>query len=336
MKIKTVIQIAVSIIAGVWIICASMMIGVNHMRKNQAPDNSLPPLTTGSVVTTVPPATVPASDAAEEPGTVGEQTTIGANNSNPTENVTVGDPAWLVYERESEAASKKAAEEESKKAANSGRAPKTKSEIIVAYANAVNSLKAEPNFKLTKTNKFNVTLDNITGGSIVKGMAETIIKNNTSADPVTYTFKDGIAVETGEKQYGASPNQAIAPSGKSAFIDEDFVKKAECKPNKDGGYTLKIFLKDETQTLNSDAVNHANCMETISLETLGLPSNAKVESMNISYKNSYIEAVLGADGKITAMKHYISVPAATGTGSLGVSVEMKAHGDFLSEYVIKY
>lgn len=78
-------------------------------------------------------------------------------------------------------------------------------------------------------------------------------------------------------------------------------------------------------------------MEVISLEALGLPSSAKLDEVSIEYNNSYIEAAINKDGKLTSMKHYMQVPSASGSGKyLIIPVSMKAHGDFTSEYKISY
>lgn len=327
----------VIIICGVWIFCASMIIGVHQMRKNAPEPSTLPPLTTGAPLTQAPPPETTAKSEGETvSATAGEKVTVDSNNPQQNTEITVGDPEWLVSERESEEESKKAAEEESKKAQEEKKFPKTKQEIIFAYVEAVNALKAEPNFKVTKTNKFNVVLDEFTGTDALKKIADEIIKTNTASEPLTYTFKDGMAQETGAEQLGASPNQVIAPEGKTAFIDEQAVKSAETKKNADGGYTLKIFLNAETQTVDTPAKNHSNCMETIDMEALGLPSGAQIDEMNILYDDSYIEAVLNKDGKLTKITHYVKIPQADGNGKFLMSIEMKAHGDFTSVYEIEY
>ena len=78
-------------------------------------------------------------------------------------------------------------------------------------------------------------------------------------------------------------------------------------------------------------------MEVISIEALGLPPAAKLSELSIVYDNSYIEAAINKDGKITSMKHYMQVTEASGSGKyLLIPVKMQAHGDFTSEYKITY
>lgn len=327
MNYKKLTQIAIIIVAAVWIFSISLAVGITQVRKQKEEQTTLPVLTTVSA--TLAPATTAAQTSKSQTQPL---YTIDGNNQ-VTASVTVGDPDWLIAERESE----KASQEASEKAEREKNVPKTKSDIIAAYVKAVNKLKKTKDFQVVKTDALNMTVDKLTGGDSIKSMADKLIKENSPNGSLTYTFKDGLAQETGEEQAGKSPNQVIAPEGKSAAISEDFVENAFAKADSDGGYSIRLSFVSQTQTLDSEAAGYTNCMEVIDIEALGLPSGTKLETLNIVYDNSYIEASINKDGKITSMKHYMQVTSASGNGKyLIIPVEMQAHGDFTSEYKITY
>lgn len=332
MNYKKLTQIAIITVAAVWIFSISLIVGITQIRKQEATTTALEPLTTvGAVIT--PATTMPAATtSATEASATLPLYTMDGNNQGTTV-PTVGDPDWLVAEKESI----KASQEASEKAELEKNVPKTKSEIVSAYIKAVNKLKKTKNFTLVKTNSLNMTIDELTGGESIKNMADKLVKQNSPKGSMTYTFKDGIAQETGEEQSGKSPDQVIAPIGKNAAVTEGFVKDAFAKADSNGGYTLRLSFNSETQTLDSEASGYANCMEVIDIEALGLPSGTKLETLSIVYDNSYIEATVNKDGKITSMKHYMQVTSASGNGKyLIIPVQMKSHGDFTSEYQITY
>lgn len=328
MTYKKLAQIAVIIVAAVWIFSIIFAVGITKINRDNASQTEAPVITTTTQIFMPATTSVPATT---EPPQTQQPVSIDGNNFATT--ATVGDPDWLIAEKESI----KASEEASEKAELEKNVPKTKSDVITAYVKAVNKLKSTKNFTVVKTNTLNMEIDELTGGKSIKDMAEKLIAQNAPKGSVTYTFKDGIAQETGEEQAGKSPDQVIAPMGRPCAMTESFVKSATASPDGKGGYTLKLTFQSETQTLDSEASGYADSMEVIDLEALGLPSGTKLESLEIVYDNSYIEASVNKDGKITSMKHYMQVTGASGNGKyLVIPVQMKSHGDFTSEYQITY
>ena len=187
MNYKKLTQIAVIVVAAVWIFSMSLAIGLVRIRKENAETTTLP------VLTTMAPTFLPATQTSES--TV-QQTEFQTQppvsidgNYQGTTVPTVGDPDWLIAEKESV----KASEEASKKAEAEKNVPKEKADIITAYVNAVNELKKTKNFTLVKTNNLNMTIDELTGGDTIKGIADELVKKNSPNGTKTYTFKDGMA-----------------------------------------------------------------------------------------------------------------------------------------------
>ncbi len=210
------------------------------------------------------------------------------------------------------------------------KVPQSKAEIIKAYVEGVNALKQLDTFSLYKDDKLNITIDSITGGSMVQSFAENML-SNSQKQPVNYAFQNGYDAST-----GATPASTIAPLGKLASIDESFVTNATASPNGDGGFTVNLAFADEAQSYPNETVHHKNVVEVVDVAGL-IPNGATVNYMDMSYSGTTIQAVFNKEGKITYMKHYLNVAQCQGSGSMSVfTMNITLHGDFVSEYTITY
>lgn len=328
-------QLIVSTIAIVWIFCISFIISMKVAENSKEKATTTFPITQQQQHTTAPGK--PASTT-NPVTTMPRQDGIGNHVSMQ---VSVGDPEWLIAEQE---ASKKAEEEASKKAEQEAlknttkpsttkpksNVPEGKNEIITAYINGVNQLKKEQNFSLNKEDKLNITIDEITGGSVVKGLAENMISNGQTP-PESFSFVGGVDANT-----GSTPTQVIAPINVNASVNPDAVTSAVAAPTSDGGYTLKLTFIDETQTYTTPAPNLSTMVEVIDINEL-LVNGITIKDVSFLYSGTYIEATFNKAGKITSMKHYLCVSECVGNGSLAmIPVSVVIHGDFTSIYNISY
>ncbi|MBQ5969080.1 MAG: hypothetical protein IKN72_07395 [Clostridia bacterium] len=209
--------------------------------------------------------------------------------------------------------------------------PSSKADIVAAYINAVNQLKATPNFTLTKNDQLNVAIDEMDPDS-VRGFADSMIASSKqNSQPKTYHFSGG-----SDPTSGFSATHVIAPTDRNAALSPGAVTSATATPTGDGGYRIHLTLGTEKQTMTSPAPNYSTVMEVINPDTLGLPSNAKIDDFNITYSGGTIDATIDSQGRITAMTHHLVVPEATGSGSLMVAVTLKMHGDHTATYQITY
>ncbi|MCM1363995.1 MAG: hypothetical protein NC122_02640 [Faecalibacterium sp.] len=316
MNQKKIFQIIAIAVAALWIACIVTVISVKVERKRHPDPVTLPDLTTSAPPTAFAPATTNAPTT--EPSA---QITIDGNNV--VTSAQVGDPQWLIDQKESEKVSEALAS-----------IPKTKTEIVGAYITAVNNLKEEKRFTLVKTDKLNVAIDEMNPSNI-KTIVTTIINNNTKDEPVTYRFANGIdAANTADSK---SPNQVIAPYSESASLDESLVKSATAKKvGSNGSYKITIKLGKQNQTLDKAAKGYSTVMQTIAVDEF-MPSNASISKMNITYNNGTIEATIDNEGRLTSIKHFLEVTEATGSGKyLLANVELKMHGDYTGTYEISY
>lgn len=326
---KKFLQIASILVAAVWIFCVTFLISAKIV-KDKAPNptttypsvQTTQPPTTTVPTTTLPAITIPTTTA---PVVTSGQFTMGGNNVSTT--VTVGDPQWLIDQQASIEASKKA--EESEKIV-----PKTKKDIIDAYVKGLNALKDTKNVTVSKSGTLEVIVDDMTGGEVLKPIADSILAANQPVD-TTYNFVNGTDSATGETTISA-----IAPMGSYAALDEKAVKSAKAEKTIGGGFKVTIALIDETQTHEKPAPNHATTVEVIDLKKL-MPSGATISDLSILYSGTVIEATFDSQKRITSIKHTLPVTKASGTGAMKVlfsevKVSMDLHGEHTASYTIKY
>lgn len=313
---KKLIQIIVICVVAVWVFCITFMIGVAKVRKQES--------------TTVPQQTLATNNSYESQATQVPDST--QSSTTPTESQAIIATETSNTEVSESTQASQPSEQPTEQPATQPQStiPSGKGEIIQAYVQAVNKLKSESNFSLVKVDNLSVSISEMSPSSAMN-MANKMIQNNSNSDPETFNFSNGSDAAT-----GMSPNNVIAPLGKSAALSESIVTNATATPNGDGGYTVNLTLGNETQTLDSPAPNYSTSMEVIELASLGLPSNAKFESLTITYDNSTIEAVINSEGRITSMKHFLNVSNAEGSGSMVVPIKAKLNGNFSTTYQISY
>lgn len=325
MEQKKLIQIAVISLIGIWTLCLSTVTSVTVGRRmlEQAATTTTMPAT--QYVETTTQATTEAPSTTRLP--------IGGNIV--TSEAVVDDPEWLVEEEESKKVSAVIEEvnknNTTKKNDVSSKMPKGKSEIIKTYVDAVNKLKNSSDFSLYKDDSLDVSIDKITGGAPVQSFANNLIAQNQKV-PITYNFVGGTDAST-----GLTPNQAIAPLGISASVDESAVTSATARATNDGGFTISLALISEDQTMTSPALNHSTMVEVVDVAPL-IPSGATVNYFNMTYTNTKIDAVFDKDGRMLSMKHYLNVDKAEGTARVSLlgEIELGLHGEFTSNYTFSY
>lgn len=309
MNNKKLIQMIVICVVAVWIFCITFLVGVIRIRKQNEDATSLSPLFTSDYYTesqTNQPTdfsvTQEAPSTSENEQTTASSFETSVSTAQPSQQPTSAQPAI----------------------------PSSKSDIIQTYVQAVNKLKSETDFTLTKTEILSVSISEMSPDS-AKSMVNKMIANNSSTEPIVYHFAGG-----SDASSGMSPTNVIAPLGTSASLSESVVTSAKATPNSDGSFTLKLSLGQEVQTLDSSAPNYSTSMQVIKLETLGLPSSAKIDSLTITYDNSTIEALIGSDGRILSMKQLLNVSHAEASGSMVFPISAKLSGNFTATYEINY
>lgn len=319
MDYKKTGQIAVIAVIAVWVFCLSFAVSMRIARKNDTPSTPPPPVVHNST-----------AQQNQNTGTSATQQAPGVTHNSVTNNVTIPTvptaPGVTIPQPSLSPVQTTQGDTHSDKL----KVPGSKSEIITAYVNGVNTLKQQKDFGMYKDDKLNIVIDSITGGSMVQSFAETML-SNSQKKPVNYTFQNGFDAAT-----GATPASTIAPLGQLASIEESFVTNASASPTADGGYTLSLAFADESQSYPNETVHHKNVVEVVDVASL-VPSGATVNYMDMAYSGTTIEATFDNTGKITYMRHYLNVSQCQGSGSMSIfTMNITLHGDFVSAYTITY
>lgn len=211
--------------------------------------------------------------------------------------------------------------------------PSGNEEIARALVNAVNQTKAMKGFNAVKNEKAEFVIDEITGGSVVKNIADSMVEKYSNKPAVSYSFSNGVDTNGS----GNTPTMIIAPAGDTANIDVSSVKSASAQPNSDGGYDVTLMINEETQTLTQKAAAHSGIFDTLKPEDLSLPSSLKVTQMNCTYSDSEIKASINADGRLTSIYYTLPVSQGSAEGSmLGTKISVRLHGKYTASVEITY
>ena len=344
MNQKKLIQFAIIIVAGVWIACGSYFVSTK-IADSKAPSTTVPVATTAPAAQQ-PSSTIPSDEvlsATTLGGTVSvattKPTTTKPSETVPSTTLNIGGNNIVTTAPQAEKPDWQLSQlaEQSKQDAQSSfqqvkdSIPKTKKEIIQAYVKGVNSLKKAESFTLHKDDKLNITVDEITGGTLVRTFADQLMASNQKK-PITYNFENGIDAATGK-----TPMDVIAPLGTEAALNEKGILDARSAvTDSEGSYTIKISLIDEHQVYPNKASVHSKTVEVVDVDSL-IISGMTVTSLDILYSGTTIEARFDKDGRITSMTHYLPVTKAQGSGKYGmINANMAMHGDFTSVYTFTY
>ena len=314
MKFKKLVRILSIAAIGVWLFCLSFLVAYQVTEKQAQKQTTVPP----QIVTNTPinqgdntPTTQPTQPVPTNP-------IIDVNaTTEPTQAPVQGDATTQPTQP-------------TQAPQQGSNIPSTKAEIIAAYVNGINTLKQTPNFTCLRVSKLNVSIDKISGGTVVEKAANMVIEQN-QIPPTTYTFINGVDAAS-----GATPMSILPPPNKQSIINESFVTNATATPTADGGYTLRIDLNDEAHIYPGQADNLVNIVEVVDTSAL-IPAQATTHYIEIYYSGVYVTANFDAQGRMTYTKNYMEVKEMRGSGSMmGFTMTVEGHGDFYGEYSITY
>lgn len=297
----------------VWVFCGTFAIALTVQNRS---DRNVP--------TTAPLATTTTTPYQNSPG-------IFTTYPTPTTNITPSASPVVAPEQPTSTPSEPLSEAPTTQPTTAATAtyPQGKEAIVAAYINGVNNLKNTPNFTLNKNDTLNIEIDEITGGSVVESVANTLIPQ---PKPESYTFLGGV-----DSASGKSPNAVVAPLNVAARVDINAVTSAASQQNADGGYTLQLILAEEVQTLTTAAPNLSTMVQVIDITSL-VPSMVSLTEVTVNYAPSTITAVFDSQNRIVSMQHKL-VSQGGGKGKVTIppiTASMTMHGDYTSDYTIVY
>lgn len=275
-------------------------------------------------------------ESATAPTTTRETVPMGGNNVVTT--VTGQKPQWKIEEEASISASiaqskaKTTTKNPSKTTKPSdGIVPNGRANIISAYEKGINNLKKTKKMTVIEESRYDVTVNDITGGYLVKQTTESLISQFMATTPKVYTFKNGV-----EPSGNLTPDDIIPPFNKTLRIKDDAIYSASAKATADGGYTLTIRLKDERQSITVSAKNHEEITFPIRLDEL-FSMGMVIEDYELTYNGTTITALFDKNNRIVYLEHFVSAPEATGNGTFSmVPFDINLTCNYIAKYDISY
>ena len=329
MNSKKLFHIITILTAGIAIALTGTLIATKLAKKQEETTATFPQLSTSvtSVSTTQPRST-----------TVPRETVpIGGNSVITT--VTETKPLWKIEEEASISASiaqskaktttKKGQQKTTKKA--SGIVPQSRADIIEAYLKGVNNLKKTKNFSLIRQSKSKMNIEDITGGYLVQQVAQTLAKYEDVSLTEDFDFRLGVDSST-----GFTPNDVIPPYEGTAKLKDSAVHSTSAKALADGGYTITIKLKSETQSYDHEPASHKAITE-ISDNIEEKFRSVEIENYELNYNATTITALFDKNNRITYIEHYVPISDATVTGMISyVPLTVSFSSEDIVQYDITY
>ena len=247
-----------------------------------------------------------ADNTQTQPTDTAETTTLPAENTTAAEATTsapVSDPTT----------SAPAAE------ATTAPAGNTKAEILQTLADAVNKTKAYSS-PITVAHKeaFNivepvVTLDkaeSISGmvTKVVSFVKDLVLKPSEE----TYSFSGGTA-----KTSEGETTQLLLPKDKAFSLSADAVASASVSDENGMKHIVLTLTPEETHSLAEIPVNHSNSIGYLDLD--GSFSILKIDSIDIKYPGSVIDAYIRSDGYVQSVTYTINLEAEARAHGMGIS-----------------
>lgn len=323
MSTEKLLKICAGCVAVVWLFCIGLVLGSYMVRNGMM---------------TLPTESQTEATAGTTEGITQIVIDMVTNQATPTttEQVTVelpsGDTGLTTYANGNSQATQEQDVPQSTEPQGS-KIPSTTEEIAKALVDAINATKATKNFTATRRHNMAVGIDDITGGSLVKSIADSVIASQTDMTDSTFTFVNGVDQGGSDE----TPDTLIFPPNKQAYLDPSGIKTITATDNGDGTYTVHLEMNPEMQTNEAPAIHHEGIYETISVASFGLPSSINVTSMYANYNASVIDAVINQEGKIKSVKYCMPVSDGGGEGKMmGITVSIKMHGQYDGTIDITY
>lgn len=330
MNSKKLFQIITILTAGIAIALTGTLIATKLSKARETTTQITFP-STGTSQTSVS-TTLPTSTTAPR-----ETVPIGGNSVITT--VTETKPQWKIEEEASISASiaqskakttTKKSQQKTTKAYN-GIVPQTRAAIIEAYLKGVKNLKNTKNFSLTRQSKLKMNIEDITGGYLVQQVAQTLAKYENNSLTEAFDFRLGVDSST-----GFTPNDVIPPYEDTAKLKDSAVHSTSAKELSDGGYTITIKLKGETQSFDHEPENHKAITET-SNNIEEMFRTVEIESYELNYSGTTITALFDKNNRITYIEHYIPITDATVKGTMSyVPLTVSFSCEDIVQYDISY
>lgn len=197
----------------------------------------------------------------------------------------------------------------------------TKAEIIDFYNKAITDSYKEK-VKVTSSENVSIQINSITGGNVIKNIANSIVANYAKPTTATKQFTDGKAGDVTIGYFTACSN-----------IDAQGVAKAVIKA-KDKGCEIEITVVPETSSLGKDPKYNAQCSRPLDLSTVDL-QGIEVTKADFSYSGTVLKIAVDENGRITSTD--VTMPLnVKGEGKMFITAKVDAGGTYTNHSTFVY
>lgn len=177
----------------------------------------------------------------------------------------------------------------------------SKDTIITNFVNAVNKTKAVTDaYSCHHTEAYNVSIDEITGGSLIKSVANKLISSVVKPNDETLNFSGGTAVD-----FEGETVPSLLPVSGACTLPSEGAASASASGTSDS-YTVDIKLVSESVDMNTKPTYNGGAIGFLDISKIDL-SFMTVTSCDVDYTGSEIVAQVNSSGLVTKATYTINM-----------------------------
>lgn len=197
---------------------------------------------------------------------------------------------------------------------------------VVNYYNTCLKNSYNQKVAITKTEQIKITVDKVTGGDLIKNIANSLASKYATANTETMSFANGKSTTQAGKTADTFtlPTKLVPAGAKTATV-----KKSGA------GYEINITLVSEASTLTKFPTYNKQCSYPLDLASVDL-SPAKVVQADLTYTGTTIKTIVDGNGRVTSNTAYMPLKG-TGAGkAFGITLTADVHGSWNHTATFKY
>lgn len=196
----------------------------------------------------------------------------------------------------------------------------SKTELIAYLTDAVNKTKAYTDPLTVKhVENFNITVDEITGGSLVKNVANPIIEKVVAPTDETLQFNGGTAVNSEGETV-----PIILPKSGNFYLPEEGC--ASISAAKNGSFvTITATLAAETGTLTAKPAYNSQACGFLDVGSLDI-SAISFSEFNVNYSGTKLVITVNEQGYVTSADYTIPISFNCVGKAVGITAKLSCSG----------
>lgn len=212
--------------------------------------------------------------------------------------------------------------------------PENVKEIVSCYNSGINSLK---NYKGIVAVKKTEDVASVIGDcpAVAASIINEVAESFTGITENTYTFSGGVTAQ------GESITDKVDPYGREACLSQDGVACATSEALEGGKSRISLVLAEEKAVFDgtsniSETEHNFSVGKTVNFAQIDFGGPIDVNSADITYTATTLDAELDAKGRITSLKIYTPVSMLVAMDVAVISMTVTAKAQITTEYTFTY